>query len=1078
MRLVFRHPQSFLNVAIAVVIAALLVVFWSRPESIETPEVRIDTQKSGSQIVDERPANSDWLEAERLIAEQSKESTLRAVEFFVRAGEFAKHEKQFDFAARAFRQAANARLVLGETKEAFKLLVESVALAKSAGDMTEEGFCQAALAYAYFLLGDSKATKKSSLRALELARSVGNQHLEALALSTLGEASYSAGDLKLAQDYQQQALGACQRIGDQKCQTRAAVALGYYLVNLSEPRKAIDFFAQGLLLAVQSNDLQGQAQSLNAIGNIKLKIGEHQGALNAFNSARPLAERTGDRICLASTLGGTSGVYRFMGDLPQALRFITESLAIFESIDEKWGIAEAKLDQGRILKMLGKYDEASTRLHESLALFQSFGMKRLEMQTLAELAAVQRSMGQLDEAQRTYEKSLSLSKAGQDQRHEAYILNNLGEIYSAQGKSDRALELHRKASTLSVIAADPIEQLNSLVSIARIERDQGRLEDAKREIEAATTLAESVRARVSSPNLRTSYLASVHQAYELGIDTLMLLHEQQPTAQLDEQAFVIGEKARARSFQEEVLDGRASFNSSVDPALLERERSLSEQLNSKAERQMKLLAAKDRVEAAKLDQEIETLTGQYNEVQDQIRAANPVAAALTTSHPLSVKEVQAQVIEDDSALLTFSLGEERSYAWVVTKGEAKSYVLAGRKAIEEVAGRLYESLTAQQARPGDGPDDRYARQRAAAEVMPVETRKLSKMLLEQFIGGLQGKRLLVVTDGALQLIPFATLVNPDTGELLVKSHEIMVEPSASALAVIKKAPSIRQTPTRSVLVFADPVFEPDDPRIKRLASYKSASPRSQQAGEVLRDIGLSEGGQIPRLFASGREADAIIAALPWKSGRKAVDFSANREGVLSDEVASYQILHFATHGASNSEHPELSGIVLSLFDQNGQPREGVLRLHDIYDLHVRANLVVLSACSSGLGKDVRGEGLISLTRGFMHAGAKSVVASLWKVDDEATAELMGHFYNGIFQRRLTPAAALRFAQLEMAKQTRWQSPYYWAGFVIQGQDLSNEAITQNVSWSRAEVAVMTASVAVMLLMPGVLLWLRRRRGLS
>jgi CHAT domain-containing protein len=154
---------------------------------------------------------------------------------------------------------------------------------------------------------------------------------------------------------------------------------------------------------------------------------------------------------------------------------------------------------------------------------------------------------------------------------------------------------------------------------------------------------------------------------------------------------------------------------------------------------------------------------------------------------------------------------------------------------------------------------------------------------------------------------------------------------------------------------------------------------------------------------------------------------------MSEELSKYRIIHFATHGVLDLEHPELSGIVLSMVDEKGQPQDGYLRLHDIYNLNLPAELVVLSACQTGIGKQVRGEGLIALTRGFMYAGAKSVLASLWKVDDAATSELMAEFYKQMFTNKLKPAAALRAAQVKMSHQKRWQSPYYWAGFFLQGE---------------------------------------------
>ena len=145
------------------------------------------------------------------------------------------------------------------------------------------------------------------------------------------------------------------------------------------------------------------------------------------------------------------------------------------------------------------------------------------------------------------------------------------------------------------------------------------------------------------------------------------------------------------------------------------------------------------------------------------------------------------------------------------------------------------------------------------------------------------------------------------------------------------------------------------------------------------------------------------------------------------------MVHFSTHGFLNNEHPELSGLVLSLYDANGKPQDGFLRLHDIHNLSLNADLVVLSACETALGRQIRGEGLIGLARGFMYAGAARVVASLWKVEDQATASLMKQFYESMLARGHPPAAALRAAQISMSRTRRWSSPYYWAPFVLQGE---------------------------------------------
>jgi CHAT domain-containing protein len=203
--------------------------------------------------------------------------------------------------------------------------------------------------------------------------------------------------------------------------------------------------------------------------------------------------------------------------------------------------------------------------------------------------------------------------------------------------------------------------------------------------------------------------------------------------------------------------------------------------------------------------------------------------------------------------------------------------------------------------------------------------------------------------------------------------------------------------------------------------------RRGDVSRALEDIGLE---RFPRLPSSAVEAQKIVNLAPKGESKSATDFEASRETAVSKDLADYRIVHFATHAIVDYEHPELSGIVLSLVDRQGQPRDGYLRLHDIYNLNLPADLIVLSACQTGVGKEIKGEGLIALTRGFMYAGAERVVASLWKVDDVATAELMAEFYKQMFVNGQRPAAALRAAQIALAKK---RSPVDWAGFVLQGE---------------------------------------------
>jgi CHAT domain-containing protein len=270
------------------------------------------------------------------------------------------------------------------------------------------------------------------------------------------------------------------------------------------------------------------------------------------------------------------------------------------------------------------------------------------------------------------------------------------------------------------------------------------------------------------------------------------------------------------------------------------------------------------------------------------------------------------------------------------------------------------------------------------------------------------------------------------------------------LSVIRRETAGRAAAPKTVAVLADPVFETKDPRLlmatKRRGAGQESAVNTRSTAEAsspasggldcspfLRAVRSMGRDGLSRLLFSREEADAIADLVPARSLLKATGFQASRPKALSGELSNYRIVHFATHGLLNSEYPELSGLALSLVDENGKAQDGFLRMHEIYNLRLPADLVVLSACQTALGKEIKGEGLVGLTRGFMYAGAERVVASLWQVDDLATAGLMKRFYQGMLKDGLRPAEALRTAQIEMSKQKRWSAPYYWAGFVIQGE---------------------------------------------
>jgi CHAT domain-containing protein len=365
--------------------------------------------------------------------------------------------------------------------------------------------------------------------------------------------------------------------------------------------------------------------------------------------------------------------------------------------------------------------------------------------------------------------------------------------------------------------------------------------------------------------------------------------------------------------------------------------------------------------------------------------------------------------------------------------------------------RLYDLATARNRQTeGETVEQKRARVAVADNQYAEAAGRLSRMVLEPVRKQLGTKRLLVVTQGALQFIPFGILPAPaaateNQGQRpLMTDHEIVSVSSASTLALLRSDSARRKPAPKALAVLADPVYSNDDARLKERTgkrspgSQQTGSARLEAASEVTRAVeDLKDGGilsqGLPRLFVSRWEANEITSLVPAGESMQALDFAANRATATSPELAQYRIIHFATHAFIDNVHPELSGMVLSLVNERGQPQDGFLRVHEIFNLKLPAELIVLSACRTGLGKNVEGEGMLGMTRGFMYAGAPRVIVSLWAVNDKATSELMVRFYKKLLgPERMSPAAALRAAQIEMSGDKRWQSPYFWGAFVLQG----------------------------------------------
>lgn len=1012
--------------------------------------------RHGSALQETSPfaARQAYSEATRLRAEWKMESLRKAIRKYLEAQLYWQTSNDKQQEAQALKGVAEVYGDLSEYRKAIDYYNQSLRLSQEASNQQLEIEILNGISSAYIELANTEKAFEYGNRAYDLSQKTRSRQGEARSLNNLGLTHFMLGDMMKAIDCFDRALVINQDMEVKQPIAETYLNLGYAQGNIGNVQQALSFYCKAHDLSQAVNDRRIQALALTAMGGIYTWLGEKQKAINLHDQALQLFRILGNQSGEAATLNGIGYAYDDLGDRSKALDCYTQALRLYQAVGNRNYAAITIGYIGRIHFLSGDRKKALDCYNQKLSISQAVMDRQMEAYTLKDLGAVFESLGDKQKALEHYEEAFALSRSVLDRRAQAYTLNNIGAIYASSGEQAKAFDHYKQALDLIRAAMDRRGEVLILYNLARVERDLGRLSEARVDIESSLQIIESLRTKVAGQPLRASYLASVYQNYEFYIDLLMRMHKQNPAKGFDVLALETSDHARAKTLLESLAEARTDIRQGVDVDLLAQERILQQKLNEKAEQQMRMLNGKFTAErVATIQKEVDVLLFQYQEVQAKVRNRSPRYAALTQPVKLSLSEIQ-QALDSDTFLLEYALGDEHSYAWLVTQTSVKSVELPRRSDLEEAALNLYNLLTSGNKLQPETDKQRETRLLQSEALYPETANKLSQMLLEPVADMLGTKRLVIVADGALEYVPFQALPDPrlkqasnDGWQPLVVSHQIIRLPSLSTLTALRKEITGRSSAEKAIAIFADPVFDKTDPRVKSVRSNapKTASeefPEVVQTRSWLRDLGqsaresglLNKSMHFNRLPFSHQEASAIAALAPPEASLQAVGFDANRTKAMSSELSQYRIIHFATHGLLNDMHPELSGIVLSLVDRQGRQQDGFLRLNEIYNLNLPAELVVLSACQTGLGKDIRGEGLIGLTRGFMYAGAARVMASLWKINDRAAAELMEYFYEAMLgPQQLSPAAALQIAQVKMWKTQRWRFPYFWAAFVLQGE---------------------------------------------
>lgn len=1023
------------------------------------------------------PASTDAVETARRIAAEAddqavglaaRQESLRKLEdaarIFLEAGETLE-------AARSLNRAGRLQLILNAPQDALDCHRRALDLLKSAPSAEAEVDGLNGLGAAYLLLGDGRA-EESLDESLALSEQSGYTKGRAQALLTLSDLQ-NYRNHALALQTAQSSLALWQDLGDRRGAARAYAQIGLCHLAQNNLAESEQNLRQALQIWHELNNAPEQAGVLIYLGFVEYRRGEWQNEISLMTEAQGLIDEESEPEKMGQTAAGMAEAFRESGMPDVAINHNLRALDYYRRTQDPHLVWDAVWELGRTYYFMGDYADALTQLRRSLEGVAADGLEAA--QTYHSLGGVYMATGEYADALRYLQSALDIYTRTVNPKEVAEVGAMMARVYERQGQTARAREGYTRSLESFDKLSDRVNQAAVFYALGRLELNGGNYAAAENYLWQSIEATEDIRRSPTSRDLTTAFSATVHERYEAYVECLMLERQTEPSHWLDARAFETSERGRARSLAELLRRTGTSLLSGLDPQLAEREKSLRQTLRAKEDYKVRLLGGayrKDELDA--LDDELSRLDGEYKQVSETIRERYPSYEQMTRPAAWDLKRIQEQVVSDEqTVLLEYSLGDERSYVWAVTRDRITSRELPAQAQIDAAAAKVYGLLSIP-------PDSKREEELASAE------RDLSEMVLSPVGAELAGKgRVIVVADGGLNYVPFQILPSPSPGaEPLVADYEVVNAPSASVLGELREERARRRPAPKLLAAFGDPVSTEDYQERKgsqgggQLAALKTTDAKSllpnARAIEIKGDS--FDSSALGRLFYAKLEL-ANLRKVTRDSGDAFVaeDFAATREQLLSTDLTQYAILHFATHGLLDPKRPENSGLILSTVDRDGHARDGFVRLQDIYSLRAPVDLVVLSACRTALGKDVRGEGLIGLTRGFMYAGASSVVSSLWKVNDEATAELMKRFYSNMLQKGMTPAAALRDAQNDMRRDPQWRSPYYWAAFTLQGE-YSQTIRTQPPTLLRMDAKSFALALLLLASMACAALLYRRRRA--
>lgn len=889
--------------------------------------------------------------------------------------------------------------------EALQIANQALQIAQETKNEQSLAAAYRSVGHCYYYQGQFKIALENYRQSLTFAEETKNPSEICRSLLATGVAVLDTGDYDRGVQYLHSAVEKAEEAGEKGMITGILSETGIAYKEMGMYEEAADYYHRSLRAAEEIGEKETKARILNNLGILSANEGRNDEAIHYYHQSLKIAEELKNQRGIALLFNNIGNIFREEGRFEEALSYYERSLKTREEIGDQWGIASALMNMGVIFEKRENYGKAIDVYSRSLEISEQTGNKSRVALTLRHLGEAYRNWKEYQLAEENYRKALSIGKEVQSKLLIGYSLEGLGNVRLDLQKYSEAEEYFRQTLAVAREMNQPEMIWRASYGLAKTYGKEGRPQQALNFYAAAIQEIEEVRARASSDEGKSGFLAKHVRIYEDVISLLYRLKQKYPEKNYEVQAFDYAERARARMF----LDALAEFQSGIRKGLnkeqLRREKVILSKITKLQSEIRDDGNGKDPTEKKKKLSEVER---EFDQFVLDLKLQSPHYAQLKYPKPSSLSQIKKQ-LHANAVLLEFFVGEKESFVFAVTSIGQQIKSLPGKAQLEESV-RTYLERIRIPPKASLGTDAKSLQQ-----IYRKQAHALFQLLIAPVEQQLKGKEdLILILDGILHYVPFETFII-DRDSVLIEHFRITYAPSATIWATLQGKPKLPNA--KELVAFADPVL----------------GLKSSESSEELQGTALSK---LVRLRYTREEVEGIASLYPQTSREIYLAEEATEEKFRNEEISQYKVVHFATHALINEEIPRRSGIVLSP-EANGES-DGVLQMHEIWNLDLSTELVVLSACQTGLGRVVSGEGMVSLMRAFFYAGTRNVVVSLWNVDDQSTANLMKEFYTQIKSGK-SHVESLRQAKLNMIKDARsgsnyaaYEDPYYWGPFILIG----------------------------------------------